>query len=340
MEKQNYAEASAQFKRLIAAFPDSRLRERAYYQLGECYFKFGQFDEALKMFRDLYIRSPKSELGSYAKFRMGWCYFSMNKEKEAIQEFEEFLAQYPESPITAEVYEGIGEYYFNRGQYQKSREYLQIIPRRFPSNPLCANAYFGIAMAYEREGDLWASVAQIQKLADQFPKSELAAKGILRVAELLVSQGKSDEAKVELMKIVSQETGGGPFKTLAQKKLAEILKTQGFLREAELYFSEALKRSRGDLACEIEFELAEVFEAKNEMDQAASEFLKLAHLYPNNAIYMDRARVRAAALLEYQKKYNEALKVYEMIADSQSSQADFAKEKIKKIQPILEKKGR
>ena len=126
------------------------------------------------------------------------------------------------------------------------------------------------------------------------------------------------------------------IKNQMQKKLAEILRAQGHLRESVFYFSEALKSATGDLGCEIQFELAEVIEIQGEMEKAAGEFLKVSALYPTNMIYPARAQLRAAKIFEDLNKYSEAIKVYKRIANSASNQADFAKERIRKITLILE----
>ena len=72
------------------------------------------------------------------------------------------------------------------------------------------------------------------------------------------------------------------------------------------------------------------------MEKAAGEFLKVSYLYPTNMLYPTRAQLRAAKIFEDLSKYQEALKVYERIAHSSSNQADFAKERIKKITSVLE----
>ena len=207
--------------------------------------------------------------------------------------------------------------------------------KNFASGPVVDDARFLPAAAYEREGDLWASVNELKILSHDFPKSDLAAKGILKVAEFLVSQGKSDDAKNELIQSV-EAAGPTVYKNLMQKKLAEILKAQGHARESIFYFSEALKNTQGDVACEIQFELAEALESQGEMEKAASEFLKVSYLYPTNMLYPTRAQLRAAKIFEDLSKYHEALKVYERIAHSSSNQADFAKERIRKITSVLE----
>ena len=53
-------------------------------------------------------------------------------------------------------------------------------------------------------------------------------------------------------------------------------------------------------------------------------------------IYPTRSQLRAAKIFEDLNKYQDALKVYEKIANSASNQADFAKERIRKITSILE----
>ena len=96
------------------------------------------------------------------------------------------------------------------------------------------------------------------KLAEAYPQSELAAQGTLRAADFLVSQGKGEEAKSELTKMVSASSLE-PYHSRMQKKLAEILKAEGHLKEAVFYFQQALKKAPDELKPEIESELSEAY---------------------------------------------------------------------------------
>jgi tetratricopeptide (TPR) repeat protein len=199
---------------------------------------------------------------------------------------------------------------------------------------LADHAYFASALAHERQGELWKAAAVWRELFDTFPKSPLSAEGLIKVADFLVSQGKSDDAKTELLKVI-EGADAQPYRMQAQKRLGELLKAQGHLKEAAFYFSEALKKATGDFACEVEFELAEVYETKGDLQQAAMEFFRLSQLYPNHMIYADKSRWRAVNLFETLGQKKEALDVYEKIAESNSNRADEARAKIKKLRQEL-----
>ncbi|OGW80964.1 MAG: excinuclease ABC subunit A [Omnitrophica bacterium RIFCSPHIGHO2_02_FULL_51_18] len=339
MQKELFAEAAEQFKKLMNRFPESTLKEKAYFQIGLCHFGRQDYTQALSIFKNIYTRSPKTDLGRLCKYQIALCLIKLDKADQAIKEFESYLSEYPDSDRAADVLYGLGEYYFNRGQYTKARSYFEQVPKKFPTSLVADRAYFSTAMAYERDGDLWAGVRTFQGLAQAFPKSEWASKGLLKASEFMISQGKSDEAKTELMKIISS-AAPGLERTLARKKLAEILKAQGYLKEAAFYFGEALKDAQGDLACETSFELAEAYELQAEFEKAALQFQNLSELYPANMVYADKARLRAARLFEDIHKYKEALKIYEAVASSRSNQADYAREKAVKIKGHLEGKNR
>ena len=101
----------------------------------------------------------------------------------------------------------------------------------------------------------------------------------------------------------------GAWRVQAQKKMAEILKVEGALRESALYYGDALQGAQTDLACEIQFGLAEVYELQGESEKAASEFLKLSYLYPDNKNYAEKAKTRAAKLFRDLGRPEEATKI-------------------------------
>ena len=150
----------------------------------------------------------------------------------------------------------------------------------------------------------------------------------------MVSQGKSDDAKTELLKII-EVSQTEPFRMQAQKRLAEILKAQGHLKEAAFYFGEALKKGMGEFACEAQFELAEVYETEGDLPKAAAEFVRVGELYPNSMVYADKSRWRAVALFEDLGNKRGAMAVYESIAATHSNRAEEARQKIKKLQQEL-----
>ena len=188
------------------------------------------------------------------------------------------------------------------------------------------------ANAFEHEGNTAAAQQGYRDLAAAYPKSEWSAKALLNIADLLLSQGRSDEARTELVKAL-HGFDKGVVHVRAAEKLGQILKAQGHLKEAAVYFDEAMMEAEGDLAAEIRYEAAETTEAKGQIYEAAAEYFKLYQLFPDNKTYADKALFRGARLLEQLGKVENALPIYEKIARSASPNAAEARARIEKLKP-------
>jgi tetratricopeptide (TPR) repeat protein len=110
----------------------------------------------------------------------------------------------------------------------------------------------------------------------------------MKVAYFLISQGRSDEATVELGRLI--EIASTPeAKWPAQKKLAQIVKAQGHPKEAVLYYQEAIKNAPAAESCEIGLDLGELFEMQGEGARAMQEYGRVAELCRDNSLIAGKA---------------------------------------------------
>jgi TolA-binding protein len=329
MRSGNTGDAVQHFRRLVAVFPESPLKEKAYFQTANCHFNRKEWDKALEIYRDLVARAADPEIARLAKVQIGWVRLKQGDDAGAIREFDEYLAAHPQSDITPDVLFGLGEHHFNRGQYAKAREYYQRIFGGFPGHTLRDDARFRGALALERESGPPAALEEYRAIAVETPDSRWAGPAAIKAADVLLAQGRSDEAKAELLRVI-----GGPQppaqKAPVRQKLAGILRGQGFLREAAIAYAEALREAPPALGAEIQYGLAEVYETQGEAEKAAAEFMKLAYVYPDSD-EAPRARWRAAEIFEQANRREEAVRIYEKIASTPGRDADAAREKIRKL---------
>ena len=87
----------------------------------------------------------------------------------------------------------------------------------------------------------------------------------------------------------------------------------------------------GEFACEVQFELAEVYETEGDLPKAAAEFRRVSELYPNSMVYADKSRWRAVALFENLGKKRDAMELYGKIAATNSNRAEEARQRIKEL---------
>ena len=108
------------------------------------------------------------------------------------------------------------------------------------------------------------------------------------MADFLVSQGRSDEAKTALSRILEIAVTSDD-KWPAQKKLAQIIKAQGHPKEAVIYYQDALKNAPLEASCEIGLDLGELYETQGDVANASLEYNRVAERCKDNPLFADKA---------------------------------------------------
>lgn len=105
MEKDHYQEASYYFYKLLKLYPT---HDASRYALGYCYYRLGNYDEALEHLRDLI---------SYTEvyYLKALCFYNQNKLIEAAKNCKYCLSKSPNDEDYKELYTAINE----RKQYKK-----------------------------------------------------------------------------------------------------------------------------------------------------------------------------------------------------------------------------
>jgi len=96
MEMQNWSEAIARFDQAIVKYPQSPWADDAWYWIGECYLRLGDYARAIEAFQKVftYLESDK---GDDAQFMIGTCYVKMGDRSRAIAEFKKIEVLFPDS---------------------------------------------------------------------------------------------------------------------------------------------------------------------------------------------------------------------------------------------------
>lgn len=95
-----YAEAAAQFDRVLAASPYGEWADNAQYWKGECYYGMGKFRQALSEFTKVFAFS-KTEKADDAQLKIGRCYLALGEREQAIQAFRKLLDEFADSEYAA-----------------------------------------------------------------------------------------------------------------------------------------------------------------------------------------------------------------------------------------------
>lgn len=289
-QKKDYVAGCDIFSRFKNEFKDSPLASQAIYMLGTSLLNLNKPDEALRVFKDIPRLYPQdAELLQKTEYEIADCYYKLGQEKEAMARFKILRAKYPDSKLTPEIMWWLGQYYYQHGDLNLARRYFSSLTKDFPDSNLTGDAFYALGLTFSDEG-------KPEQAADNF-----------RMAIKL---------------------GSAQLKAQATAALAEsYYKIQDY-EQAKLFYQKSLELADVNEVANLQFSLAEVLEAKGELDAAAGLYLKVSDLYPDVPQLFVRALLRAAKIYEDKEEFIEALKLYKQIVEKGTEEAKFVQERI------------
>lgn len=211
LEKSQFMKARLSFQTLINAYPDSEFTPKAFFEIGNTYYKEGGTEALLQaeaQFKDFQLFYPTSELVPQAQFLIAAGQMRMMQEPErdpthsrrAEDELKRFITKFPDSELTPVAKMFLGDV----------RENL-------------AQSEFKIAEFYNSQKHYKASTGRYKQLVDQYPEFSRVDEAMLKLAQDLEKIDKVDEAALYYGKLVS-EVPGSPKAEVAKERLKELNK--------------------------------------------------------------------------------------------------------------------
>ncbi|MDP2043774.1 MAG: tetratricopeptide repeat protein, partial [Candidatus Omnitrophota bacterium] len=288
-QKGDYAASCDIFSRFKNELKDSPLAAQALYMLGTSLLNLKKPDEALRVFKGIPKLYPQdTELLQKTEYEIADCYYKLGQEKEAIARFKLLRAKYPDSKLTPEIMWWLGQYYYQHDDLNLARRYFSSLIRDFPDSNLAGNAFYALGLTFSDEG-----------------KPEQAAENFRMAIKL------------------------GPVELRAQATAAlaeSYYKIQDY-EQAKLFYQKSLELANVNEVANLQFSLAEVLEAKGELDAGIGLYLKVSDLYADAPQLFFRALLRAANIYEDKEKFIEALKLYKRIVEKGTEEAKSAQER-------------
>lgn len=185
----------------------------------------------------------------------------------------------------------------------------------FKKHDLADNALLLRGASFQREGQTKEALKIYRSILGRYLSGDATPQAVERFVDLSVAKGQQQTAKEELLK-VSDAVEGSALQAVIWRKLGELLRLEGNLREALFYFREAIKLSEEKDAADVQLRIAEVLERQGKTMDAVGEYLKVSYLYPHQKSPAVEGQRRAAALLESIGKTEEAEKINAKLRES------------------------
>jgi len=326
--KQDYGASSETLTKFKNELKSSRLSGQAIFMLGLSLLNSGKIDEALNIFKDIPKRYPQEvELLQKAEYEIADCYYKLGQENEAVSRFKLLRVKYPDSKLTPEIMWWLGQYYYRLNDLNLAARYFSSLAKDFPDNSLSGDALYAMGLVFRDENKFEQAIDYFRMAVKQ-ARGELKRDAALAIADIYFQQEKLEEAINECKQIFNTYPDSG---VLIFPRIAKCYYKAQDYEQAKLYFQKALELVDLKDASDIQFNLAEVYEAKDESDAAIAMYLKIADVYSDNAQLSTRALLRAARLYEDKEDFKAALGIYGKIAKYKTEESKFAQERIEWI---------
>jgi len=197
-KQQKYEEAAKTFQAVVDNYPEFKLLEETYLNLGLAQYntaRGGQaamYDTAAKTFDTLATKYPDGKHAAAAVYYQGDCLYYRDKKKEAAAKYAQVLAKYPDKAAAEDATFALGVTQTELGQHQEALETYAAFEQKFPGNANLTQVtlWKGESLyALDRYAEAAGAFAAAAK-----PGFELADYAVKRQADALSQQKQYAEA--------------------------------------------------------------------------------------------------------------------------------------------------
>jgi TolA-binding protein len=250
------------------------------------------------------VKSKNPEFSQLALIKKAEFQVSQGNYENAINIYKKFVANYPESKVLPDVIYKIGETYELWGKSVDAVEVYKNLIATFPLNHNSQRALVRLARIkfksreYNETLEYLAKVQTSVKFYDE----------VLYLTGLTYLSLKDTSNAIKKLLTLMNEFSNSDYADRARVKIAEILINQGKFNDAiELVKPIAMNRPIDEVSAEAQYIYAEALFKLGEIDEALLQFLRVKYLYSNFEEILPRAYVRLSECYEIKGEIEKAI---------------------------------
>jgi len=196
----SYDLASEAWRKFIDEFKTDPRVDRAYYNLGVCYYLDNKLDLAQATFQNVIQHFPELEKLESAYLYLGAAQYGLAKGGKAemcdpaVQTLNTLLAKFPQGQYIPDALYYRGECLYLQGKKQEAIESYRQLVDKYPKHTFAADALYASGVCQEELGQHEEAGKTYDAFLTAFPDHSLAAEVNLRRAETLFAAGQYDAA--------------------------------------------------------------------------------------------------------------------------------------------------
>lgn len=240
----DYDVALAEYTAFLADFPHSALAQRALYQKGFSYIRKNEFSAGIDILKDVIRRYPFGEYAPLAQSLIAQSLTEQRRYDAAISAYTVLITSYPHNITVPEGYYKLGWCYFNLKKYQTSIEKCRQMVRLYPSHELMPDALFLIAENYRRMANLDDAVVCYEQIVrSPVATPEKIESALFMLAKTYSQQKKHKEVVSTYHYIVNNfPAESSAWRPFTLLRIAEAYYYLGIFNDAENIYNTIIER--------------------------------------------------------------------------------------------------
>jgi TolA-binding protein len=313
---ENYSSARTLFQTFINTAGAFSLQEYsiAHYNIGYCYFKEQNYDQALVWFRKyISFEAKKSRKTVYlgdCYNRIGDCYFKKREYQLAADNYTTSESLGIPNPDYSALQRGIS-LGFTSGIDAKINA-LKHIPQSYPNSGRVPLAYYELGRTYQQQMRYGEAIAAFQSVVSKYRSSPVYASSLVELGLIELNRGNSDKALSYYQQVVDKFPNS-PEAQSALEGIKNIYMEQNRMDEYINYSNRIGKGIRNpEEKDSLIFIAAERLYQTGDCDKALPAMKKYLEEYPLSK-FQTAARFYLADCSMKQQNYSEALNGYSYV---------------------------
>ncbi len=207
---ERYTAAAECFMAYVKKFPTTHLKERAFLNAGNDFFKARQVDRALAVNTAIFEDMRESPLAARALFNTAEIHRRLAGYPKAAAAYETFVREYPKDELAEEALRfailfrsGLNEH---DAAIANLRRYLEL----FPKSQHAPSLFLEIGMILHKQGKHPAAQKQFETYVSRFGRGggdDLYLKALLKIGQSLKAQKNKNKAAIKAFQRVIAEYG-------------------------------------------------------------------------------------------------------------------------------------
>lgn len=276
--------------KLIEQNPTKGAMVKALYELGVGLVSDSQFERAVAIFDRIEQEFPTYALMDRVLFERAWAQKELGQLEQANRSFRAVAEKYPESPVAAESYFHVGQADFDNASFETAVKAYTVAASKSSSKELQEKSLYKIGLSLYQQKQYEESAKRFSKQLADFPKGELSLDARLMIAECAYKLQQYASAMIHY--------------DSARKALESAQDRVGIQEQVQslIYLHGAQTASELKKWADVE-----------------AWVTKMATVVPDSNL-LPIARYEQAVALQNLKRNEEALKLFEAIAEEQRNE--------------------